>query len=68
VCEVPIDWRYVKGSRIHPFRDTFAMVGELLAIRANSWRGRYAERALEPAAWQNRRDSAMTLVEAASAD
>jgi cellulose synthase/poly-beta-1,6-N-acetylglucosamine synthase-like glycosyltransferase len=68
VCEVPIAWRYVKGSRIHPFRDTLAMVGELLAIRVNSWRGRYAERALEHAAWQNKRASELTLVAAASAD
>ena len=46
ICEVPVVWRYVEGSRIHPLRDALAMVGELLAIRVNSWRGHYAEHAV----------------------
>lgn len=64
VCEVPVAWHYVAGSRIHPLRDALAMLGELLAIRVNSWRGRYAERALEQSALKNARRS----FEAAVAD
>jgi cellulose synthase/poly-beta-1,6-N-acetylglucosamine synthase-like glycosyltransferase len=64
ICEVPVVWRYVKGSRIHPLRDALAMVGELLAIRVNSWRGRYAEGVSAQAAWRIER----ALVEAVIAD
>ncbi len=64
ICEVPVVWRYIEGSRIHPFRDALAMLGELLSIRVHSWRGRYAERVSGPAAWNDKQ----ALVEAVIAD
>jgi cellulose synthase/poly-beta-1,6-N-acetylglucosamine synthase-like glycosyltransferase len=64
ICEVPVIWRYVEGSRIHPLRDALLMMGELLAIRVNSWRGRYAERATSYAAWKNKPVSEQALAEA----
>jgi glycosyltransferase involved in cell wall biosynthesis len=33
VCEVPIQWYFVPGSRVHPIRDTVRMVRDVLAIR-----------------------------------
>ena len=41
VREVPIEWHYRAGSRLHMFRDSFAMLGELLQIRARARRGGY---------------------------
>ncbi|HZC80046.1 MAG TPA: glycosyltransferase, partial [Ktedonobacterales bacterium] len=43
VCEVPITWYFMPGSRIHPVRDTAKMLFGLAAIRLNSWRGRYSD-------------------------
>ena len=40
--EVPITWRYDESSRVHPVRDTIAMLRELLQIRWNALRGLYA--------------------------
>lgn len=40
--EVPISWYYMPGSRVHPLRDTIAMVRDVLTIRFNGARGRYA--------------------------
>jgi cellulose synthase/poly-beta-1,6-N-acetylglucosamine synthase-like glycosyltransferase len=70
VCEVPVAWRYVEGSRIHPLRDSLAMVGELLAIRVNSWRGRYTERMPGQTAWKGdpASESQLAMVETAIAD
>jgi dolichyl-phosphate beta-glucosyltransferase len=42
VREVPITWRYDPSSRVSPLRDTIAMLRELLIVRLNAWRGRYA--------------------------
>lgn len=41
IREIPIPWRYVAGSRIHPIRDTFSMVGDILTVRRNLRKGRY---------------------------
>lgn len=41
VREVPIEWHYRAGSRLHMFRDSFAMLAELLQIRARARRGGY---------------------------
>jgi cellulose synthase/poly-beta-1,6-N-acetylglucosamine synthase-like glycosyltransferase len=68
ICEVPVAWQYVKGSRIHPLRDALAMLGELLAIRVNSWRGRYTEQALERIEWKGERASELVLAEVAVAE
>lgn len=40
--EVPISWYYMSGSRVRPLRDTIAMVRDVLTIRFNGVRGRYA--------------------------
>lgn len=42
IREVPIDWYYVPGSRVHPVRDTLTMSRDLWAIWRNRRRGRYA--------------------------
>jgi hypothetical protein len=44
------------------------MVGELLAIRVHSWRGHYAERALEHATWKGEWVSEWALGEGAIAE
>jgi dolichyl-phosphate beta-glucosyltransferase len=44
VREIPVDWYYRTGSKVHPARDTFAMLGDLLTIRHNAGRGRYQRR------------------------
>jgi dolichyl-phosphate beta-glucosyltransferase len=43
ICEVPITWQYMPGSRVQPLRTALAMLRDLGAIRLNSWRGRYTE-------------------------
>ncbi len=42
IVEVPIDWYYRSPSKVRPFRDSLAMVGDLLRIRWNWLRGSYA--------------------------
>lgn len=41
IVEVPVNWYYGKGSRIHPLRDSLRMLGELWQVRLNGWRGLY---------------------------
>jgi dolichyl-phosphate beta-glucosyltransferase len=41
IVEVPIDWYYGRGSRVHPVRDSLAMVREVLRIRRKARRGVY---------------------------
>ena len=45
IAEVPINWHYRANSRIHPLRDSFDMVLQVLKIRLNGLRGRYKKRA-----------------------
>lgn len=42
IVEVPINWYYMASSRISPIKDTLSMLGELLKVRLNDWRGVYA--------------------------
>lgn len=42
VREVPINWYYAKGSRVHPLRDTLTMSRDLWAIWRNRQSGLYA--------------------------
>jgi glycosyltransferase involved in cell wall biosynthesis len=42
VDEVPITWYYDPSSRVQPFRDTMAMLRELVQIRRNALSGRYS--------------------------
>lgn len=42
VREVPIDWYYARGSRVHPLRDTITMSRDLWSIWRNRQRGLYA--------------------------
>ena len=41
IAEVQINWHYRANSRIHPLRDSFDMVLQVLKIRLNGLRGRY---------------------------
>lgn len=41
VAEVPVRWQYVPGSKVHPWRDSARMCGDLVRIRLNSARGMY---------------------------
>jgi dolichyl-phosphate beta-glucosyltransferase len=50
IREVPITWRYMPGSKIHPVRNTLTMISDVVKIRVNAARGRYAEAARVPAA------------------
>ncbi len=38
---VPIIWHYHANSRVHPLRDTFLMIRDVLHVRWNHWSGRY---------------------------
>lgn len=41
VLEVPVTWRHVPASRVHPLRDTVRMLSDVLRVRWNDLRGRY---------------------------
>lgn len=42
VAEVPVIWRNSPETKVHAIRDSAAMFADLLAIRSNHFRGRYA--------------------------
>ena len=44
VREVPVSWYYVRGSRVHPIRDTLTMMRDVLMIYANGRAHRYDRR------------------------
>ncbi len=44
LIEVPITWYYRPQSRISPIRDSINMVLEVMRVRMNGWRGKYARR------------------------
>jgi dolichyl-phosphate beta-glucosyltransferase len=48
IVEVPINWYYKSNTRIHPLRDSFDMVIEVLKIRQNGMRGLYRRSTHEP--------------------
>jgi dolichyl-phosphate beta-glucosyltransferase len=41
IVEVPINWYYMRNSRVSPLRDSVRMVREILQVRLNDWRGLY---------------------------
>ena len=41
IVEVPIDWYFHRESKVRLYRDVPRMVGDLLAVRWNWWRGCY---------------------------
>jgi len=41
MVEYPVPWYFVRGSRVHPVRDTINMVRDVLRVRANGLLGRY---------------------------
>lgn len=43
IREVPISWRYMPGSRVHPMRDSITMLKDVLMIRYRGWRMRYSQ-------------------------
>jgi glycosyltransferase involved in cell wall biosynthesis len=42
IKEVPVSWSHREGTRINPLRDGIRMFGEVLKIRWNAMRGKYA--------------------------
>ncbi|NDJ53174.1 MAG: glycosyltransferase family 2 protein [Chloroflexi bacterium] len=42
IHEVPITWYYKEQSRVHPIRDSFNMLMEVLKVRFNDLQGRYS--------------------------
>ena len=44
LIEVPITWYYRPQTKISPIRDSINMVVEVLRVRLNGWRGRYARK------------------------
>jgi hypothetical protein len=42
ITEVPVVWSHREGTRINPLRDGLRMFAEVLRIRRNAIRGRYA--------------------------
>ena len=45
LVEVPITWYYRPQTKINPLRDSINMFTEVMRVRLNSWRGRYARKA-----------------------
>jgi dolichyl-phosphate beta-glucosyltransferase len=43
IIEVPINWYYMRNSRVSPISDSVRMVREILQVRLNDWRGLYDE-------------------------
>ena len=41
VCSVPVVWTYGAHSKVHPARDTWHNVRDVLQVRINDWRGYY---------------------------
>lgn len=41
ICSVPVVWTYGERSKVHPIRDTWQNVLDVLQIRLNAWRGYY---------------------------
>jgi dolichyl-phosphate beta-glucosyltransferase len=41
LAEVPVHWTNSPASRVHPVRDSFGMLRDLLRVRWNAWRGKY---------------------------
>jgi glycosyltransferase involved in cell wall biosynthesis len=39
---VPLRWEHKENSRVLPVRDTLLMLSDVLRVRLNGWRGRYA--------------------------
>jgi dolichyl-phosphate beta-glucosyltransferase len=39
---VPLHWEHKENSRVVPVRDTLLMLSDVLRVRFNGWRGRYA--------------------------
>jgi dolichyl-phosphate beta-glucosyltransferase len=50
ILEIPIDWYYMPGSRIHILRDSIRMFSDLFTIRRNWRKGLYEDRQLQPPA------------------
>jgi dolichyl-phosphate beta-glucosyltransferase len=44
IREIPVNWYYRAGSKVSPLRDTISMAHDLITIRINAARGRYARR------------------------
>ena len=39
---LPLRWEHKENSRVQPVRDTLSMLADVLSVRLNDWRGRYA--------------------------
>lgn len=43
IAEVPVRWIHVPGSKVHPVFDSARMFADVIQVRINAARGRYAE-------------------------
>ncbi|MDP9365807.1 MAG: glycosyltransferase family 2 protein [Chloroflexota bacterium] len=41
VCPVPVVWTYGERSKVHPARDTWQNLRDVVRVRVNAWHGRY---------------------------
>ncbi len=44
IREVPVTWRYGEGTKVNPLRDSWRQFADVMRVRWNDLRGRYAER------------------------
>ncbi len=42
IKEVPVEWRYGTESKVNPLRDSWRNFRDVVMVRWNDWRGRYA--------------------------
>jgi dolichyl-phosphate beta-glucosyltransferase len=48
ITEIPVVWSHREGTRINPLRDGLRMFAEVLRIRQNAIRGKYASARVQP--------------------
>lgn len=42
IAEVPVEWHYGTETKVNPLRDSIRNLRDVLQVRLNDWRGRYA--------------------------
>ncbi|OGG01452.1 hypothetical protein A2Z33_02865 [Candidatus Gottesmanbacteria bacterium RBG_16_52_11] len=42
IKEVPVDWHYVETRRVNPLKDSVQALSDIIRIRINTWKGKYA--------------------------
>ncbi len=44
VAEIPVNWKHAQSDRVAPVKDSLRMLRDIIRIRLNDWRGKYAKK------------------------